>query len=277
MEDEGTGAATTGEPTGTSEENIGTTQTGTADGKGQPVVTAQTTTTSGTATAREEETFFDPKDLDPALVPAYKNMQKIFGKKMEAIKQNRQKIDAYDEFSKDPITQMQQMAQKMGYRLTRAEAAAAVNDTDGANNKWEPQTWDDVMNRAVQTVMEKLNPVFSELQTVKKQNIEKLLDDSCPDWRQYEDEMTSLLHEHPTLAKDPVKLYRLALPHEVLETRATQAAIKKLQGKVDASKVGGTSTTKSTTTSTPDKPISFNEAVQFAKAKLAEQGIRGPG
>jgi hypothetical protein len=275
MADEGTTTVQDGQPTGTAAPAT-TTQPGPAGGDGQPSATAATTTTSGTPAASGEDTFFDPKDLDPALVPAYKNMQRTFGKKMEEIKAHRQKIDAYDNFQKDPIGQIQAMASRMGYKLTRAEAAAAADAAGGEGKPatWQPQTWDEVMEKATAKVMEKLSPVFTELQSIKKSSLEKLLDESAPDWRQYEDEMTSLLTEHPTLAKDPVKLYRLALPPEILETRATQAALKKLQAKTDSSKVQGASTTKASTTAIPDKAVSFNEAVNIARQQLAEKGIK---
>ncbi len=273
MSDEtlGTGAVEGQPATGTAPEGA-TTQAGpSTTGEGKPAGTVQTTATGGPGTA--EDSFFDPKELDPALMPAYKQMQRAFSKKMEAIKADRSKIDAYDAFNKDPLTQIQTIASQMGYKLTRAEAQAAM---DSNQAPWEPQTWDEVMAKAEERVLQKLSPVFNELQNVKKQNIEKMLDESCPDWRQYEDEMTSLLHEHPTLAKDPAKLYALAVPHDVLETRATQTAIKKLQSKVQSSNVGGTSTTKPQAATLPDKSMSFNDAVAFAKARLAEQGIKAP-
>jgi hypothetical protein len=254
----------------------GTTEDAPAGGERQPETPVQTTKPSGTETAsgEAEDTFFDPKDLPPELMPAYKQMQKAFSKKTEIIKANKKKIDAYDQFSKDPVSQLQTMASQMGFKLTRAEAAAAVKEGEGTPSEFQPQTWDDVFRKATEVIMERLAPVLSDVQATKKMNIEKLLDESCPDWRQYEDEMTGLLQDHPTLAKDPVKLYRLALPPEVLETRATQAALKKLQGKVDASRVGGTSTTKGTESSLPDRPVSFNEAVEIAKKSLADQGLR---
>lgn len=275
MADEGTTTVQDGQPAGTAAPAT-TTQPGPAGGDGQPSATATTTTTSGTSAASGEDTFFDPKDLDPALVPAYKNMQRVFGKKMEEIKAHRQKIDAYDAFSKDPIGQIQSMASRMGFKLTRAEAAAAADaaGTEGKPATWQPQTWDEVMEKATAKVMEKLSPVFNELQTMKKQNLEKILDESAPDWREHEDKMVSLLQAHPTLASDPVMLYRLALPPEVLETRATQAALKKLQAKTDSSKVGGTSTIKASTVTIPDKPMSFNEAVNVARQQLAEKGLK---
>jgi len=282
MADDGTTTAQPGQPVGTAAP--ATTQPGTTGGTGQPAATDQTTNASGTGSASgEEDTFFDPKDLDPSLVPAYKGMQKAFSKKMEAIKANRQKIDVYDQFSRDPLGQIQTMASRLGYKLTRAEAAAVANEGDPTgtgDKKWEPQTWDEVQNRflsaAEQRLMEKFNPIIDELQTLKKGSMEKMLDENCPDWREHEDEMVTLLREHPTLAKDPVKLYRLSLPPEILETRATQAALKKLQSKVDGSRPGGTSTAKASASAGPTGPISFNEAVEIAKRQLAEKGLKAP-
>lgn len=277
MADEETSLATTGQSAGTAAD--ATTPAGTGGENGQSPATAQTTTTPGTAAASGEDTFFDPTTLDANLVPAYKQMQRAFSKKMEEVKAGRQKIEAYDAFSRDPLGQIQAMASRLGYKLSRADAAA-VADAAAGSGPWEPQTWDEVMTKAEERsykrVMAEIAPALAEVQTVKRASIERMLDESCPDWRQYEDEMTALLNEHPTLAREPAKLYRLALPPEVLETRATQAALKKLQGKVDASKVGGTSTTKTPAASVPDKAMSFNEAVQYAKARLAEQGMRAP-
>ncbi len=272
MANEGTTAAPVGQPEGTPQ---GTTPTGTTSGEGQPSATATTTTPQGTTAASGEDTFFDPKDLAPELMPAYKNMQKAFSKKMEGVKEHRQKIEAYDQFSKDPLGQIQAMASRMGYKLTRAEAQAVADNTTGGDGDFQPQTWGDVFSKAKEEIMKDLSPVISEFQTMKKNTMEKLLDDNAPDWREHEEEMITLLREHPTLARDPVKLYRLALPPEVLETRATQAALKKLQDKTNSSKIGGTSTTKQSAPALPDK-MSFNDAVAYAKQKLAEQGIKGP-
>lgn len=273
MADEGTTTAT-GQPDATAPV---ATANGTDSGAGQPEATAATTQSSGTQAASGEDTFFDPKDLDPELVPAYKNMQKAFGKKMEEIKGHRQKIDAFDQFQKDPLTTIQTIASRMGYSLTRADTAAIASGSQPpSQTSWEPQTWDEVMARAKEEVLKELNPVFSELQAVKKSNMEKMLDDAAPDWREYEDAMVGNLKKHPSLANDPVMLYRMSVPSDVLETRATQAALKKLQAKADSSKVGGTSTTKPTIGALPNKSVSFSEAVEIAKRNLADRGIRAP-
>jgi len=247
---------------------------------GQP---ADDTTKGKTAKGTQEsseDTFFDPASIKdkPELMAAYKNMQRDYGKKMEAIKANRQKVEAFDAFNKDPVTNLQNMAKRYGYSLSRADAAAAV---EGQNpSSWEPKTWDEVISKAKQEsrneVLEELRPLIGEFQSIKKNNVEKLLDDSCPDWRQYEDTMMENLKTHPTLVKDPAKLYMLSVPSEVLESRATQKALKKLQEKADSSQVAGASTTKNKQPDIPDKAMSFQESVEFAKKQLRDRGIKAP-
>lgn len=273
--------------TGAAPQGTGTSAPAPKTGEGQPgqAQTAGTTGKQDAGTAQTaEETFFDPKSVPPELMPAYKEMQKAFSKKTELLSKNRQKIEAYDAFSKDPVGQIQQMAQRLGYRLTRAEAAAAAAEASGTapQGEWEPKTWNEVTDRIGQAVqsklLEQLAPVITQVQEMRKSNIEKMLDDSAPDWRQYEDEMRSNLQAHPSLVNDPVKLYRLSVPPEVFESRAAQAALKKLESKVKGAQVGGTSTTtKHQAAGIGDKPLTFNEAVAAAKAALAEQGIHPPG
>jgi hypothetical protein len=252
-----------------------------AGDKGKPSGDKATGTTAKGTQEPSEDTFFDPASIKgkPELESAYKNMQRAFSKKMEAIKGDRKKIEAYDSFSKDPITNMQNMAKRYGYQLTRAEAAQAIQNNQNQVQQ-EPQTWEDVYKtaeqRAYNRVVEKLSPVIAEVQSLRKSNLEKMLDDSCPDWRQYEDEMASTLKQHPTLVSDPAKLYRMSVPPEVLESRAMQQALKKLESKAKGTVAGASTTKNKTLGDIPDKPLSFNEAVEFAKNKLREQGITAP-
>ena len=242
---------------------------------------------SGVATATEgktqkgtqqtsEETFFNPQDLEgkPELQTAYKDMQRAFGKKMEGIKASQKKIDAFDAFYQDPLTQIQQMASQMGYQLTRGEAAKVAKEGEATQ---EPQTWDEVYktaeDRAYNRIKEELGPMFKEVKELKESNLEKFMDDNFTDWRTYEDKMMANLKSHPSLVSDPGALYRMSVPPEVLESRATQTALKKLQSKAEGSKTSGGSTTKAKPMDEPDKPLSFQEAVEFAKKKLASEGI----
>ena len=266
---QGTAAVSTGQAT-TDPAPAATTGAAPTSSSGQPAG-QQTTTQQGTDA---DDAFFDPKDLDPSLMPAYKNMQKAFSKKMETIKASRQKIEAYDELSSNPAQYIQRMAEQMGFQLTPKQAAAAAQ----AAKDWQPQTWEDVLQKATETaeqrLMEKFQPLIHEVTSMKKNSIEKLLDDSCPDWRQHEDDMMANLKKHPSLVNDPAALYRMSVPPDVLESRATQNALKKLQAKATASQVSGTSTTTKQQSQIPSGPMTFSQAVEAAKKKLAADGIR---
>ncbi len=259
---------TTGTETGGPAEG----QSGVADAQG---ITGEGTQETG------EETFFDPQDLEgkPELQAAYKTMQRAFGKKMEGIKGNQQKIDAYDAFYQDPLPQIQQMASRMGYQLTRAEAAQVASAAEEGEPK-EPQSWEEVYStgeeRAYKRIKEELGPMFNQVKEMREGNLERHLDDNFPDWRTYEPEMMAKLKTHPSLANDPGGLYRLSVPPEVLESRATQTALKKLQTKAEGSTTSGGSTTKTKSAEMPDKPMTFNEAVRFAEKNLATKGIAKP-
>jgi hypothetical protein len=268
----------------------GTTGAAPKGGEGQPGKVADAGTTGQTPGTQQpdEDTFFDPKELDPKLIPAYKNLQKAWTKKTEALAKDRAKVDAYNNFERDPIGTMQNMAARMGYRLTPAQAAAAAAEAQAGAvpDNWEPKTWGEVISKMgemlspqiKQGLMKELSPILSEVTELRKSNIEKMLDDNVPDWRQYEDQMKDTLRTHPTLVSDPVKLYRLSVPEEVLESRATQKALAKLESKVKGAGSPGTSTTtRHQATNIGDKAMTFQQAVEFAKADLAQKGIRPPG
>jgi len=271
------------EPTGTSaaEGTTGAPPAPAAEPAGQPdgVAEASSTTTAASGSG-SDDTFFDPKDIQdkPELVSAYKQMQRAFTKKMQSLSEHRSKAEAYDAFNRDPINAMQAMAQRLGYKLTRAEAAQQLAQQQD-NAPWEPKSWDDVLNRAKseakQELMRELSPVFSEVTQIKRQSIEKQLTDIDPTWHEYEDRMKENLAAHPSLARDPATLYRISVPQEVLESRAVQKALKKMEDKVKSSSVaGGSTTTKKPPAGMPEKPITFAEAVEIAKARLAQEGVR---
>ena len=118
-----------------------------------------------------------------------------------------------------------------------------------------------------------MGPMLQEVQAMKKQGIEQQLNEIDPTWRQYEDKMMASLKTHPTLSNDAALLYKMSVPSEVAESRATQKALSKLEGKAQAAQAsGGSSTTKQ-----PKKELSenasFDESVKFAKEQLADQGI----
>jgi hypothetical protein len=249
-----------------------TTEVAPEGSEGQPTVE---TTPQGT----QEQTFFDPKTVPDELLPAYKNMQRAFSKKMEEASANKQKVEAYDAFTADPVGQMQRYAQQYGYQLTRAEAAQQLQNQE--NQNWEPQSWDEVLGRAkdmaTQELMEKFGPVLQEVQSIKKTSIERELSEIDPTWQQYEGDMKQLMQTHPTLANDAVLLYKMAVPEEVAQSRATQAALAKLEAKGKSAQVSGGSTTNKHPETTPNKAMSFDDAVKFARKQMAEDGITKSG
>lgn len=283
MTEQGTDNLGTGTGKGQSDEGSGgsqATQTGTGTGEGQPGGEGQGITQLGTG---DTDSFFDPRDIEdkPELMAAYKQMQRAFTKKSESIKTQKEKIEAYDAFMKDPVSQIQAMATRMGYQISPVQAGNQQQQQIQGQN-FEPQSWDDVFmeaeKRAYDRIKQDLAPVFQQVRTLRQNNLETYLDANCSDWRQYEDEMMTNLQKHPSLVNDPEKLYRISLPLEVLESRATQQALKKLQSKGEGAQLSGASkTTKQPTTGAePDKPLNFDDAVKFAQKKLAEQGIRPP-
>lgn len=227
----------------------------------------------------EEETFYDPKDLPDELKVVHKQMQRSFTKKMEAIKGSRQKISAYDEFMRDPVGSMQRLAQQNGYQLSRVG-----EQPQQAQQPFQPKTWEEVIAhvsqeaeaKAVEKLRGEIAPYLGTIKQTRQTQIESALDEHVPEWRQYEDDMMSLLANHPTLANDPVALAKLAIPDDVQRGKAMQAAMKKLQDKAQAAQVLTGSSTSRSTGEKPNGKMSFNEAVEHAKRRLASQGIR-PG
>ena len=259
------------------------------DAKGQSAESKPTQTTEPKGTEKSEDYVFDPQEWDKSVKDLpdatrkqadalRKNLQRAFTKKTQAIAADRQKIEAFDAFNRDPVSQLTKMAERMGYKLTPAQQAQMAQDV-AAGGEWEPKTWDDVMARArteaKREIMKELQPMLGEVQNIKKQSIETMLTEIDPGWQEYEETMMSNLREHPTLSHDPAMLYRLSVPQEVLESRATQRALKKMQTKVDSGRVSGPSqTNKLPKTGVPDKALSFQEAVQLAKKRIAEEGIQ---
>lgn len=261
-----------------------TTDAGPSDqSDGQSGDTQESTTQQGPA---DEDTFFDPKEIAdrPELMAGYKQMQAAYTKKMQAVADQRHKIEAFDAFYANPIEQIQRVAQQYGMQLTPAQAAniAQQQSNQQQAEDWNPQNWGEVQDRltqaAVRTVLEQLSPVLGQVQDMRKQTIEQTLTEIDPTWQQYEDQMKANLQNHPTLSNDPGMLYRLSVPEHVLESRATQAALKKLENKQQSAQISTTSTTnKSPRQGLPDKAVSFQDAVKAAKSKLAEEGIRPGG
>lgn len=223
-----------------------------------------------------EPTFFDPKTLDPALLPAYKQMQGTFTKKLQELGSYREKVTAYDQFMADPVTNLQNLAAQYGMSLSRREAAAAINQQSGHAQEWDgqsdPPSWQAVLDRAKTMAREELlkefGPVVQNVRQLQAKSVEQQLETIDPEWRTYEPKMRELLKDDPALGNNIKRLYSLALLEEgVFEARAIRQAQERMNASASAARVG----TKSTTTSqpAPKKVNDFNDAVAEAKRILA--------
>lgn len=234
-----------------------------------------TATGHAASNAPVEDSFFDRSKLVPELVPAYKEMQSAFTKRMQSLSAERQKVDAYDAFMADPATQLQQLAAQYGYTVTRAQAAQAVANTlqGQSQEDWAPSSWDEVTSRISEAVIAKVQgqfkPVVEKVQALTAQQVEGQLDHIDPQWRVYEDAMRDNLKRHPTLVQDIQTLYRLSVPAEVIEARATQAALARIKKDTTAAKASGASNVRSMPAAPQIK--SFDDAVAFAKEQLARR------
>lgn len=254
------------------------------DGQG---TTPAATTTGQAALSAPAVEFYDPKQYDAAIgsLPPeaqaqaralVKQIHSDATRKYQAISQDRELLEQARAFVADPIGNMQQIARQHGYQLTRAQAEAAVQQQQGTPS-WDPRSgeppadWETVLSaaeqRAEQRLMQKFAPVIGNVQKLQAQNIEAQLDGMDPQWRSYEDAMRDNLKKHPTLVNDVGTLYRLSVPQEVIEARATQAAIARLQKTTASARVSGTSTARASSPA-PRVVKTFADAVEAAKEQL---------
>jgi len=243
--------------------------------EGQSISPDQTTS-SGPDNGATGESFFDPKSIEhsPELVQAYKQMQGAFSKGMGGIRGDQQKIDAYNAAMANPAATVRQLAQQYGMTVVdgRPEAQAG-------GEEFNPKSWADVVShiksQVENDVSQRYQPIINQVRDLKQQSVETYLDANHTDWRTYENEMISTLQAHPSMAADPDTLYRMSVPSEVLEARATARALERLKTGKDGSVVPGANKATSETSTKPTGKLSFNEAVAFAKSQLKAQGI-GP-
>lgn len=266
--------------TGQAQDNIGTADSGQTD------VTTKAPEQSAPTTPAED-TFFDPNAVPEELKPAYKQMQSAFTKKLQGVKDQRQKIEAYDAFNRDPLNTLRQIANQYGMTIQDGRTAQPQGQAPNQGNPlespdYQPQTWgqlaQDMTGIISRQIMQQLNPVIAPLyqnvEQITSNHIENQLDAIDGNWRIYEDEIKQNMREHPTLIKSPGginKLYRISIPDDVQTSRTVQDVVKKFGDKAQAAKVGSKS--QAHTSNTPSKKInSFADAVALAKQQLNSTG-----
>jgi len=263
QETEGQVAAT--DPAGTTDATPG-------GAEGQSVSPDQTTGDGPDTGAGES--FFDPKSIEhsPELMQAYKQMQGKFTQGQQSIRESQQKIETYDAAMRDPVGTARQLAQQYGMTLVEGQPQTT--------EEFSPKSWDDVVSHIrtqVQAEMaQQYEPLVGEVKNLKQQNIEQYLDNKYTDWRTYESEMIGTLQKHPSMAHDPDALYRMSLPTDVLEARATERALARLKGGADSGAIPGASKATQVTSQKPSGALSFDDAVKYAKDQLRAQGLHAP-
>ena len=233
------------------------------------VETKETTDSSPEAQAKELEQFMDPKDLPDDLKPHFKRMQASFTKKMQSAKELNDKAKLVDAYNADPIGFTRQLAAQHGLNLN----SQAPQGNTGEQTEFKPDNWNEVFKefegRMSAYLANHFQPVLQEVKDVKQKQIESILDKEAPEWREYEDDMISMLQAHPTLAKDTEKLIKLAIPKEVIEGRAMQKALSRINKKGEAAKVSRGSTTTKQVAPSKSGVMSFADAIKAAKSDLA--------
>lgn len=254
-------------------------------GQGQPQgssTTGQAAPIAPAAAVPAEPTFFDPKDLDPSLLPAYRNMQGTFTRKMQEISGDKDLLQQARAFVADPVTGLQQLAAQHGFTLTRAQAQA-VAAGQGQPTGWDPRSgesppdWETLLtvaqSRMRESLMQELSPLMQNVHRLQSQSVEQQLTAIDPEWKTYEPKMRELLKETPTLGNNLQRLYNLALLEEgVYEGRALKTAQQRLAASASAARVGGLSTT--TSQPAAKKVNSFQDAVEEARRQLSSGATR---
>lgn len=225
-------------------------------------------------TAPQEPTFFDPKDLAPELLPAYRQMQGTFTKRMQELGAHKEKVAAYDAFMADPVTNLQNLARQYGMNITRAQAQAQLNAQGGqqTDGEWVPQSWQEVITKTQEetraAILRELAPLLGNVQQLQAQSIEQQLTAIDPEWKLFEPKMRELLKEEPGLSKNIKRLYNLALLEDgVYDARAMKAAQERLKASAGAARMATASTT--TSQPAPKKVGNFDDAVEEARRKVA--------
>jgi hypothetical protein len=223
--------------------------------------------------------------LPPELQVQAENLRKSllgdYTKKTAEIAEQRKKVEIYDAFNRDPAAGLKQLAETYGYTVSRkgdAPGPTPKNDepTEWTPEKGDPESWQDVIGyvrKQLQGELQgKIDPLLQEYRTSKEASIKAQLSEIDPEWLKYEPQMVEVLSKHPTLHSDPATLYRLSVPLDVWESRATQRALEKLEKKQKSGKVSPPSGHKPAT-GVPDRLLTFDEAAAFAKAEMARNGV----
>ena len=232
---------------------------------------------------KEEPAFFDRKEWeaslegvdDPDRVAHLRSLEKMllgqWTQKTQALSGERMKVEAYDAFmtqvERDPQGAVRDLQQQLG--LTPQQATAVVEEAQGEKeyNTW-PEVFADIKTEVMAEMRRELQPVMDATHRQTTQQVEASFDAIDPDWRMYEDDIKSNLSKYPGLASNIGDLYRLSVPSEVQEQKATKEALRKLEAQTKAAAPAAPTATRSKGSTQPTGPLSFHESYEKAKRDL---------
>jgi len=226
-------------------------------------------------------------EVSPELEEERKNLQKVFTEKMQEVGGLRLKANLVDAIDRDPEATLAYLAEQYGIDLGgKTEPAPegkkltfddlpAKEDEDMASylQRLVPHVVVPAVKEAVQGVFEeqgKATAAQRGASTINQAGVKAVLEHlntTYSDWATYEKEMIGLIMKHPTLARDPDELYKLAKgasvnPTDMARAKKTKKVVKK---------VASTSRpTKSMVVGTKGKKLTFDQAWELAKQTAAK-------
>ena len=274
-----------------------------------PASEASATETAEAPAGEKEEQFFDPSKLSDDLKGVWKRMQGTYTKKMQAIKEVREKAELVDRFQSDPtfaLQTIQQVAQQMGYRLTQAQAAevaAAAAPSAGPSApaelvqavrgklspelQWMAQSLADAqwagMQMALKPMQDRNEADRRTQRTAQYEQLAEELNEVAPGWEEHEDAMDELLK---FLQSDQLthRKYgsKLAILHNLAtgNAAATKEAVRRM-GEAARSRTATGQSGRSTGSNIDERVRkakttreAWDEAAKHAVEDLEKHGIR---
>lgn len=201
--------------------------------------------------------FFDPNQVPAELKESFKRMQGAFTRAMQGLSTEREKVKLYDQLmSGDTEQAIKMLAAKAGLRVSRDGEVTSTGDKED----------DSPTTRYLRDVIKKeVAPLFEEIKATQNkiaaESLISQLRSNFPDWYVYENEMATLLEQHPTLRRDPAKLYRLA------KAEAEEVETSERAGSKSEQVITKPSTSRSSVV-VPKKAATIEEAFESAKKQL---------
>ncbi len=227
----------------------------------------------------EEEEESLPK-VSKELEEERKNLLRSYTEKMKEVAGLRLKARLVDAIEANPEETLLELARRFNVKLPKEEEKKPLSGISLSAPKVDedlpsyigraiqeivPQAVEEAMGKTLQSLKGEKGKEYVKESEI--QGILDYLDSKYSDWGLYEKEMANLALRHPTLARDPDELYRLAKVSS-LDTRKI-AKSKKERGRKKVQRSGERSS-KPVLTTAKGKKLSFNEAWELAKREATK-------